>query len=73
MSDEFAQLGRASSFPIEWGAPLGRSDSDERARWVREMVRRHPALTAHQRLADRDLRLLTALRSVELDRRRECP
>ncbi len=71
--EEYAQTGRSSSFPVEWGAPLGQRDSDERARWVKEMVLRHPALTAHQKFADRDARLLVALRSRELDRRRVGP
>ncbi len=71
--EEYAQLGRSSSFPVEWGMPIGQRHSDERAAWVRAKVRQHSALTAHRKLANRELRMLNDLRAMELEWKRVSP
>lgn len=64
-------VGRARTFPPEWGAPPGQPFSEDRAAWVRKMVEQHSALTAHRRLAGRDAALLVVLRRTLLERRRD--
>jgi hypothetical protein len=70
---ETAESGSSRDYPEEWGLPVGRRYSEERAAWVLASVRAHSALTAHRRLADRDLRLLHVLRTAELERHGEGP
>jgi hypothetical protein len=71
--EEHATVGGSRDFPEEWGLPQGRPYSETRASWVRRMVDRHAALTAHRRLAAKDARFLAILRSALLDRRRDGP
>jgi hypothetical protein len=70
---EFGESGSAREFPEEWGLPVGRRFSEERAQWVRQRVQWHSALTAHRRLADRDLRLLHVLRAAQLHQHGDGP
>jgi hypothetical protein len=71
--DEHAANPVSRTFPEEWGLPQGRPNSETRAAWVRQMVDRHSALTAHRKLAARAGRLLVALRVLDLRRREEGP
>jgi hypothetical protein len=68
---EFAEAGRSREFPEEWGLPVGRQFSEERAEWIRNRVRAHTTLTAHRTLANKQGRLLSILRRAELGRHRE--
>lgn len=70
---ERADVGVSRTFPEEWGLPQGRPYSELRAAWVRRMVDRHSALTAHRTLAAKEGRLLVTLRSALLKRREDCP
>ena len=70
MTVEYAGQGRSGTFPEEWGTPPGRTYSEVRAAWVRQMVEQHSALTAHRKLNAKNGRLLAILRRAALERRR---
>ena len=70
---EYSNSGRGQIFPVEWGMPIGAPHSEERAAWVKQMVLRHSALTAHDKLARANGRLLSILRAAEMKKREEGP
>lgn len=73
-STEYAEAGRdIGQFPVEWGCPVGRRFSDERAAWIRTRIAEHAALTAHRRLADRDAKMLVQLHQAALNANRVGP
>lgn len=49
--EKAAAMRGSSTFPDEWGFPPGRQFSEERARWVKERVTEHMALTRVKRRA----------------------
>lgn len=67
--EEYADGHRGGTFPREWGPPVGRPFSEERANWIRKMVHVHAPLTRYRQLAAHQVRLLAILRAAEIARR----